>query len=106
MMSSVKRAISASGSAEAPPGCGADAASAFPAVAAAVAIGLGVVHGKGCAAGRRYAEARQQRHDAMGAGTHRHAGTIDDGCHIVRMRAPHLEGDDGALLPCAAEDAQ
>src|SRR6202035_3863263 len=33
-----------------------------------------IVHGKGGAAGGRDAEARQKRHDAMGAGAHCHAG--------------------------------
>src|SRR5262245_26723369 len=41
----------------------------------------------------------------MGAGTHRDAGAVDDGGDVVRMRALHLERDDGALVGRVAEDA-
>ena len=65
-----------------------------------------IVHGKRGAAGRGDAEARQQRHDAMGAGAHRDAGAVDDRRHVVRMRALHLERDDRTLVLGGAEDAQ
>src|SRR2546428_6487155 len=42
----------------------------------------------------------------MGSGPHRHTGSVDDGGHVVRMRALHLERDDRALLPRGTENAQ
>ncbi len=65
-----------------------------------------IVHGERGAAGRGDAEARQQRHDAMGAGAHRDARAVDDGRHVVRMRALHLERDDRPLVLGGADDAQ
>src|SRR4051812_8875668 len=53
----------------------------------AVDLGLGVVHAKRSAAGRRHAVARKQRHHAVRAGPHRNASAVDDRGDIVRMSA-------------------
>ena len=42
----------------------------------------------------------------MGAGPHRDSYPTDDGRNVMRMRPPHLEGDDPALALGAAEDAK
>ena len=42
----------------------------------------------------------------MGAGAHRDARTVDDGCDVVRMGALDLEGHDRALVLAGPEDAQ
>src|SRR5258708_7117231 len=53
---------------------------------------------------RRHAIAREQRHHTMRTGTHRHAGAVDDGRDVVRMRALHLERNDRALVLCRAKN--
>src|SRR3954453_2898853 len=58
------------------------------------------------AAGGAHAEAGKQRHNAMSACPHGDAGTVDNGRHIVRMRAFDLERDNRPLLPRGPEDAQ
>src|SRR5437764_920929 len=52
----------------------------------AVDLVLGIIEPERRPACRRHAKARQQRHHAVGAGAHRHAGAIDDGRDIMRMR--------------------
>ncbi len=66
----------------------------------------GIVHGKRSAAGGGDAEALEQRLGAMGSGAHGHTGAVDHGGHIMGMGALHGEGDDGALVAGAAEDAE
>src|ERR1051326_562158 len=56
----------------------------------AVDLVPGVVERERRPAGRGHAEAIEQRHHAMRAGTHRDAGAVDDSRNIVGMRALHL----------------
>src|SRR3954462_15092556 len=53
----------------------------------AVDLVLRIIEPERCAAGRGRAVAREQRHHAMGAGAHRHAGAVDDGRDVVPVRA-------------------
>src|SRR3954468_5115613 len=64
----------------------------------AVDLILGIVKPERRPACRRHAVARQQRHHAMGTGPHRHAGAVDDGRDVMRMRALHLKRNDGPLV--------
>src|SRR3954467_13011970 len=70
----------------------------------AVDLVPGVIEPERRPACRRHAVAREQRHYAMGAGTNRNAGAVDDGGDVVRMRALHLERHDWTLVLRRAEN--
>src|SRR5919199_2377220 len=64
------------------------------------------VEAEGGPAGGGHAEAREQRLGAVRAGPDRDPEAVEHGGHVVRMGAGHVEGENRALLPGGAEDAQ